>query len=344
MRSLMRGCGGGGLGGTFERRFLKLLPVRRSGDHSTPVLALYIATAPRSTMPVMASVRRAVILAAGLGTRMLPATKSVPKEMLPVVDRPIIQYAVEEAVAAGIEHIVIVLAPDRVAIREHFSGGSRIEAVARERGNTAVVERVLAPERLARFTFVEQRQPLGTGDAVQQAQPYLEGEPFALLFPDDIILGATPCTAQLVQAYRSCGAAAVIAVQQVSQEQIPQYGIVDPAGPGNPALLRGIVEKPAASEAPSDLGVVGRYVLGPSIFEQIDKLEPGAGGELQFTDALAGQIAAGEAVYACRFEGHRYDAGRPAGAIAAAVAAALDREELREDLLTHLTALMPTEQ
>ncbi len=292
----------------------------------------------------MASVRRAVILAAGLGTRMLPATKSIPKEMLPVVDRPIIQYAVEEAVAAGIEHVVIVLSPDRAAIREHFGGGSRIEAVARERGDNSLAARVLAPERLATFTFVEQREPLGTGHAVQQAQPYLEGEPFALLFPDDIILGPASCTAQLAKVYEGCGAASVLAVQQVSREQIPQYGIVDPTSPGNPARLRGIVEKPRASEAPSDLGVVGRYVLGPSIFEQIEKLEPGAGGELQLTDALGGQIAAGEPVFACRFEGRRYDAGRPSGAIAAAVAAAIDREEIRADLLAHLTALMPTEQ
>ena len=292
----------------------------------------------------MASVRRAVILAAGLGTRMLPATKSIPKEMLPVVDRPIIQYAVEEAVAAGIEHVVIVLSPDRAAIREHFGGGSRIEGIARERGDDALAARVLAPEQLATFTFVEQREPLGTGHAVQQAQPYLEAEPFALLFPDDIILGPVPCTAQLAKVYEGCGAASVIAVQQVSPEQIPQYGIVDPTGPGNPARLRSIVEKPRASEAPSDLGVVGRYVLGPSIFEQIENLEPGAGGELQLTDALGGQIAAGEPVFACRFEGRRYDAGRPAGAIAAAVAAAIDREEIRADLLAHLTALMPTEQ
>lgn len=292
----------------------------------------------------MASVRRAVILAAGLGTRMLPATKSVAKEMLPIVDRPIIQYAVEEAAAAGIEEIVMVLAPDRGAIREHFGGGSHTEAIARARGNAALVERVVAPERLANFTFVEQREPLGTGHAVQQARAHLEGEPFALLFPDDIILGAAPCTAQLVGTYEGCGAAAVVAVQQVPAAQIPQYGIVDPEAPGNPARLRGIVEKPAASDAPSDLGVVGRYVLGPSIFDQIEKLEPGAGGELQLTDAIAGQVAAGEPVYACRFEGRRYDAGRPAGAIAAAVAAALDREELRTDLLAHLTTLMPREQ
>ena len=292
----------------------------------------------------MASVRRAVILAAGLGTRMLPATKSVAKEMLPIVDRPIIQYAVEEAAAAGIEEIVMVLAPDRGAIREHFGGGSRTEAIARARGNAALIEHVVAPERLATFTFVEQREPLGTGHAVQQAQPHLQGEPFALLFPDDIILGAVPCTAQLVAAYEGCGAAAVIAVQQVAAAQIPQYGIVDPEGPGNPARLRGVVEKPAADEAPSDLGVVGRYVFGPSIFDQIDKLEPGAGGELQLTDAIAGQVAAGEPVYACRFEGRRYDAGRPAGAIAAAVAAALDRAEIRADLLAHLATIMPREQ
>ena len=292
----------------------------------------------------MASVRRAVILAAGLGTRMLPATKSVAKEMLPIVDRPVIQYAVEEAAAAGIEEIVMVLAPDRGAIREHFGGGSRTEAIARARGHAALIERVIAPEHLARFTFVEQREPLGTGHAVQQAQPYLEGEPFALLFPDDIILGAAPCTAQLAAAYEGCGAAAVIAVQQVAAAQIPQYGIVDPEDPGNPTRLRGVVEKPAADEAPSDLGVVGRYVLGPSIFDQLEKLEPGAGGEIQLTDAIAGQIASGEAVYACRFEGRRYDAGRPAGAIAAAVAAAFDREEIRTDLLAHLTTLMPREQ
>jgi UTP--glucose-1-phosphate uridylyltransferase len=292
----------------------------------------------------MASVRRAVILAAGLGTRMLPATKSVAKEMLPVVDRPIIQYAVEEAAAAGIEELVMVLAPDRRAVREHFGGGSRTEAIARERGNAALVERVTAPERLASFTFVEQREPLGTGHAVQQARPHLEGEPFALLFPDDIIFGNTPCTTQLVTAYEDCEAAAVVAVQQVAREQIPQYGIIDPEGTGNPVRLRGIVEKPAADEAPSDLGVVGRYVLGPSIFEQLERIERGAGGELQLTDALAGQIAGGEPVYACRFEGRRYDAGRPAGAIAAAVAAAFDREEIRRDLLAHLTTLMPTEQ
>ncbi len=276
---------------------------------------------------------------------MLPATKSVPKEMLPIVDRPIIQYAVEEAVAAGIEEIVLVLAPDRGAIREHFGGGSRIERVARERGDDCLVERVRAPERLARFTFVEQREPLGTGHALLQARAQLEGEPFAVLFPDDVILGAS-CTAELAQAFTAYDAATVIAVQQVAPEQIPQYGIVDPlgdpVGEGDPLRLRGIVEKPAVATAPSDLGVVGRYVLGPSIFERLERITPGAGGELQFTDALAAQIADGEAVYASRFSGRRFDAGRPAGAIAAGVAAALDREELRDDVAAHLATLTPS--
>ena len=292
------------------------------------------------TMPV----RQAVILAAGLGTRMLPATKAVPKEMLPVADRPVIQYAVEEAVAAGAEHVVIVLAPDRAAIREHFGGGSRIEAVARERGDAALAERVLAPERLARFTFVEQREPLGTGHAVQQARPTSRTSPSPCSSPTTSSSAGSRAPRGSRAPARPAGAAAVIAVQHVAREQIPQYGIVDPEDAGDPVRLRGIVEKPAASDAPSSLGVVGRYVLAPSIFDRIAKLEPGAGGELQFTDALAGQIAAGEAVYACRFEGRRYDAGRPAGAIAAAVAAALDREDLRADLRAHLAALTATEQ
>ena len=301
-------------------------------------------------MPPMAPVRRAVILAAGLGTRLLPATKSVPKEMLPLVDRPLIQYAVEEAVASGIGEIVFVLAPDRRAVREHFGGGARTEAIARARNDAALLERVLAPERLARFLFVEQREPLGTGHALLQARPFLEGEPFALLFPDDVILGERPCTAQLIRAFEASGADAILAVEEVPQARISQYGVVDPTVPeaetsaGAPIRLRGIVEKPAAAEAPSTLGVVGRYILGSAIFDQIEQLEPGAGGELQLTDALAARIAAGETVCACRFEGRRYDAGRPAGAIAAALAAALEREELRADLLPHLAALTPTEQ
>ena len=274
---------------------------------------------------------------------MLPATKAIPKEMLPVVDKPLIQYAVEEATLSGIEQVVFVTAPDRAAVREHFGGGSRLERVAKERGDQDLLEKALAPEQLARFDFVEQQRPLGIADAVKQAQPLLDDEPFVLMFPDDLIVASPPCTAQLTGAYEACGGS-VVAVWRVRPEAAPLYGIVDPISPENPARLRGIVEKPVAEDAPSDLGVVGRYVLSPSIFEHIDQLKPGVGGELQFTDALASQIESGEPVYAYRFEGRRYDTGRPVGAVAASVAVALGRDDLRAEVLTQLDTLIPAER
>ena len=273
---------------------------------------------------------------------MLPASKAVPKEMFPIVDKPLIQYAVEEAVASGIEHIVFVIAEGREAVVEHFALDSRVERVAHERGNTALAEQVSAPARLARFDFVRQDEPRGIADAVRQARPLVDGEPFALMFPDDLILGERPCLAQLIEAYEACGGS-VIAVREVPREQIHQYGIVDPAGASNPIPLRGVIEKPSPEAAPSNLGIVGRYVVSPTIFEHIDSLQPGAGGELQFTDALASQIAAGEPVCACAYEGRRYDAGRPAGGVAAAVAAALDRPDVREALLEQLRPLLAEE-
>ena len=275
---------------------------------------------------------------------MLPATKAVPKEMLPIVDKPLIQYAVEEAAASGIDQIVLVTGPDRAAVREHFGGGSSLERTARKRRDESLLERALGPERLAHFDFVEQSEPIGIANAVKQAQPLLEDEPFVLMFPDDVILGATPCTAQLLDAHEACGGGTVIAVRRITRAEAPQYGVVGPATSGNPARLIDIIEKPAGDDLPSDLGVVGRYVLSPSIFAHIDRVQPGVGGELQFTDALAGQIAAGDPVYAYRFEGQRYDFGRPAGAVAATVAIALEREELRSELLAQLDTLIPTER
>ena len=275
---------------------------------------------------------------------MLPATKAVPKEMLPIVDKPLIQYAVEEAAASGIDQIVLVTGPDRAAVRQHFGGGSNLARIARLRGDENLLAQAEAPEQLADFQFVEQPEPVGIADAVKRAQPLLEDEPFVLMFPDDLVLAPTPCAAQLLRAREACGAASIVAVRRVAPHEISQYGIVDPDGADSPARLRAIVEKPASNEAPSDLGVVGRYVLDPSIFRHIDGLEPGVGGELQLTDALAGQIAAGDPVYAYRFEGQRYDTGRPAGAVAATVAMALEREELRSELLAQLDTLIPTER
>jgi UTP--glucose-1-phosphate uridylyltransferase len=287
----------------------------------------------------MASITTAVILAAGLGTRMLPATKAIPKEMLPIVDKPLIQYAVEEAVASGIERIVFVIAPGKEAIAEHFGSEGRVEAHVRAKGDADLLEQVQLPARLARYEYVTQESPRGIAHAVACARHLLEGAPFALVFPDDLILGKRPCLAQLAEAYDECQGS-VLAVQEVSAAEIPSYGIVDPLGAGNPVRLRGLVEKPPAAEAPSSLGIVGRYIISPSIFAHIDGLRPGAAGELQITDALNSQAAAGECVCAFRYEGRRFDTGRPLGFLLASVAAALERPALRPELLERLAPLL----
>lgn len=291
----------------------------------------------------MGTVNKALILAGGLGTRMLPASKAVPKEMFAIVDKPLIQYAVEEAVAAGIDEVVLVLADGKESIVEHFSRQSRVEVVARQRGDDDLLARAEEPARLATFAFVRQDEPKGIAHAVACARHLLEGGPFGLMFPDDLILSRKPCMAQLVEAYDACDGS-VIAVQQVAPEEIPQYGIVDPAESGNPMRLKGMVEKPAAADAPSSLGIVGRYVLSPTIFDHIDRIPRGKNDELQITDALASQIAAGETVCALQYEGRRFDTGRPLGLVVATVAAALAREDLAAPLARKLDELLRAEQ
>lgn len=276
----------------------------------------------------MSSVTKAVILAAGLGTRMLPATKAVPKEMLPIVDKPLIQYAVEEAVAGGITEVIFVIAEGKEAIREHFASDGRVERTIAENGNTALAAVVRAPSTLAKFHFVNQDEPKGIAHAVGCARAFVEGEPFALMFPDDIILARHSPAGQLIAAHADAGGS-IIAVEEVDPADIPQYGICDPIDGSNPSRLRSIVEKPPVAEAPSNLGVVGRYILSATIFRFIDRLKPGKNGELQITDAFAAQIAAGEPVSAFRYEGTRYDTGRPIGLIAANIAAAMARADLR---------------
>ncbi|MBI5947349.1 MAG: UTP--glucose-1-phosphate uridylyltransferase [Chloroflexi bacterium] len=287
----------------------------------------------------MPKVRKAVILAAGLGTRMLPATRAVPKEMLPIVDKPLIQYAVEECVSSGIEEIVFVVADGKEAIRDHFGASSRAEAWARDRNDTALLAVLQAPSKLARFHFAHQDQPRGIAHAVACARQYVEGEPFALLFPDDLILGSNPVIGQLAAIHEARGGT-VIAVMDVPREETPQYGIVDAPAGANPAPVRGLVEKPALGEAPSTLAIVGRYILSAGIFAQIDRLEPGRNGELQITDAIAGQLAAGEPVWACAYEGDRYDTGRPAGYLIASVAAGLARPDVAPAIVPHLRQLL----
>ncbi|MEP7216889.1 MAG: UTP--glucose-1-phosphate uridylyltransferase [Anaerolineaceae bacterium] len=290
----------------------------------------------------MPHITHAVILAAGLGTRMLPATKSIPKEMLPVVDKPLIQYAVEEAVAAGITEVIFVIADGKEAIIDHFGHGGRTERILERDGRADLLGNIRAPADLANFHYRRQPEPLGIANAVACARDLLEGTPFVLIFPDDLLLAKTPVVGQLVGAYDS-GDGSIIAVQHVADADVPQYGIVDPEGEGNPVRLRGIVEKPALAAAPSRLGVVGRYILGTTIFSHIDRIPPGKNGELQLTDALASQIAAGEPVSAFAYEGTRYDTGRPLGLIAANIGAALARSDLRQPLADYLRSLLESE-
>lgn len=287
----------------------------------------------------MPAVTTAVILAAGLGTRMLPATKAVPKELLPVVDRPLIQYSVDEALLAGISTIIFVIADGKEAIAEHFAAGARVEAAVRASGNLDLADAIAAVGGTATFHYVKQDKQLGIAHAVNCARHYVEGQPFALIFPDDIILGES-CLAELVDAHRSTGGS-VIAVEPVADADVPQYGIVDPISETNPAHLRGVIEKPVLADAPSRLGIVGRYILSETIFHHIDRLKPGKNGELQITDAFASQIEAGESVSSFRFSGTRYDTGRPLGYIVANVAAALRREDLASPLAGRLRTLLP---
>jgi UTP--glucose-1-phosphate uridylyltransferase len=286
----------------------------------------------------MQPISTAVILAAGLGTRMLPATKSVPKEMLPIVDRPLVQYCVDEALAAGIEEIVFVVAEGKEAIREHFEAGARVERALRETGNQKLADELLNIGARATFRYVYQEKQLGIAHAVNCAREFLEGRPFALMFPDDLLLGPS-CIGELVAAHGQVPGS-IIAVEPVADADVPQYGIVDPIDAANPARLRRVVEKPSLADAPSRLGIVGRYILSETIFRHIDRIPPGANGELQITDALASQIAAGENVSCFQFSGVRYDTGRPLGYLVASIAAAMRRPDLAEPLRERLLQVL----
>jgi UTP--glucose-1-phosphate uridylyltransferase len=286
----------------------------------------------------MQPITTAVILAAGLGTRMLPATKSVPKEMLPIVDRPLVQYCVDEAVAGGLTEIVFVIAEGKEAIRSHFEAGTRVERALRETGNEDAANELLAIGARATFHYVLQGRQLGIAHAVNCARHLLEGKPFALMFPDDLLLGPS-CIGELVAAQEHAPGS-MIAVETVPDSDVSQYGIVDPVDSSNPAALRRVVEKPALADAPSRLGIVGRYILSETIFTHIDGIPLGKGGELQITDALASQIEAGETVSCFKFSATRYDTGRPLGYLTASVAAAMDRPEIAANLRERLRPLL----
>ena len=277
-------------------------------------------------------VRKAVFPVAGLGTRFLPATKVMPKEMLTIVDKPLIQYAVEEAMEAGIDEFVLVTGRGKHLMEDHFDHAYELEAILMERGKAKELEEVerIAPDP-GRMSYTRQRRPLGLGHAVWCARQFINDEPFAVLLPDDLIQADPGCLKQMISAYEEVGGN-IVAVEDVPCEQTDRYGILDVADDnGRLARAKGLVEKPSPDEAPSTLSIIGRYILQPEVFNHLDKHEPGAGGEIQLTDAMAKTV---ESIpfHGFRFEGQRFDCGTKLGFVIANVAFAAARSDLRDDI------------
>ena len=285
------------------------------------------------------SIKKAVIPVAGAGTRMLPATKALSKEMMPVAGKPLIQYSVEEAAASGIETVVLVTSERSAALLEHFQRNFALEELLEKRGQHREADRLKALSQLVTFRTVEQTEPLGLGHAVYCARHLIGDEPFALLLPDVIIDAARPCTAQLIDAYRK-GQGSVIATRRVPPSELHRFGVIVPANGKSSNLSRhfriaGLVEKPSPENAPSDFGVFGRYVLEPTIFEYLGRLVPNALTEIQVTDAL-NAMARGRSIYGLQFDGEHFDAGEPLGFLKANVALALEDSQLGLEFRTFL--------
>ena len=276
-------------------------------------------------------VRKAVLPAAGFGTRFLPATKSIPKEIMPLVDRPIIQYAVEEAVASGIEQIIIVIASGRSAIEDHFDSSPQLERWLEERGDIEMLRTIRRISEYGTVAFVHQREQLGLGHAVLMAKDLVGAEPFAVILSDDVMLnpGGEPVTKQLIDAHLA-HRGSVLAVQRVEPEEVGRYGIIEPLHEeGRLVEIRDLVEKPSREDAPSDLAVLGRYILTPKIFDVLEQTTRGAGDEIQLTDGIRGLIQE-QPVFGYQFEGTRHDAGTRLGWLKANVAVGLESDDADE--------------
>ena len=288
----------------------------------------------------MKKVRKAVIPAAGWGTRFLPATKAMPKEMLPIVDTPTIQYIVEEAVASGIEEICIITSGTKKAIEDHFDKTYELEDILAKSGKTALLAQVQQISSLASLVAIRQKEPKGLGHAIACARSFVGEEPFAVLLGDDVVYNdGTPCLKQLIDVYEQYGAS-VLGVQTVAPAEISKYGCVDGMQLTDRIYrVRTMVEKPKADEAPSNVAVLGRYIITPEVFAHLEKTAPGAGGEIQLTDALR-TLAAEQEMYAYDWVGRRYDVGDREGYLEATVEFALRREDLREPFLNYLTGIL----
>ncbi|MFS0765094.1 UTP--glucose-1-phosphate uridylyltransferase GalU [Peribacillus phoenicis] len=286
----------------------------------------------------MKKVKKAIIPAAGLGTRFLPATKAMPKEMLPIVDKPTIQYIIEEAVASGIEDIIIVTGKGKRAIEDHFDNAFELENNLMEKNKFELLEKVQAPSKVD-IHYIRQKEPKGLGHAVWCARKFIGNEPFAVLLGDDIVQAETPCLKQLMNEYDKT-LSSVIGVQTVPKEETHRYGIVDPSNQnGRRYEVNNFVEKPAQGTAPSDLAIMGRYIFTPEIFMFLEKQELGAGGEIQLTDAIQ-KLNEIQRVFAYDFEGKRFDVGEKLGFIQTTIEFALKDATIKDDVLAYIEDLL----
>ncbi len=283
-------------------------------------------------------VRKALFPAAGLGTRFLPITKAIPKEMLPLVDKPLIQYCVEEAVASAIEEVIIITGMGKTAIEDHFDTSFQLESILESKGKKDMLKVVRDVSNLVHFSYTRQKEAKGLGHAVLCGKNLIGHEPFAVFLGDDIIDAAVPCMKQMIDVYndKRCS---VLAVKRVPKEDVSNYGVIKGSQVGDRLYeVHDMVEKPSVEEAPSDLAIIGRYLLMPEIFEFIEKTPPGKGGEMQLTDAIKSLLSV-QPVYALEFEGERYDAGDKLGFIKANIAYALNRNDLKNEVVSFINTL-----
>jgi UTP--glucose-1-phosphate uridylyltransferase len=287
-------------------------------------------------------IKKAIIPAAGLGTRFLPATKAMPKEMLPIVDKPTIQFIVEEAIESGIEDIIIVTGKGKRAIEDHFDHSFELEQNLLHKEKFDLLSEVQKSSKMVDIHYIRQKEPKGLGHAIWCARKFIGEEPFAVLLGDDVVRAKTPCLKQMMDQYERYHAP-ILGVQTVKDDAVSRYGIVDGSIIENRFYhVHSLVEKPKQEDAPSNLAILGRYILTPKIFEILSEQKPGAGNEVQLTDAIA-ELNKYETVHAYEFEGKRYDVGEKMGFIQTTVEFALQRDDLRKELLDYLTSVLETE-
>jgi UTP--glucose-1-phosphate uridylyltransferase len=290
-------------------------------------------------------VTKAIFPVAGMGTRFLPATKSVPKEIMTLVDRPLVQYAIDEARAAGIKEFIFVTSRGKGALEDYFDHAPFLEQELRRKGKEDLLQTLKDTNMdSGAIAYIRQHRALGLGHAVWCARRLIANEPFAVILPDDVIAAEKPCLQQMIEAYEETGGN-MVAAMEVPPEQASSYGVLDVQDDmGSVVSVKGMVEKPDPGEAPSNLAVIGRYILGPSVLRNLNKLKSGAGGEIQLTDAIAADIGTENTTYGFRFRGQRFDCGSKAGFLQATVAFALAREDLRDDLLRYLQEMVQVDK